>query len=262
MAQRRGALDRIARLVGDRRVAGLRRDFERSLAAVLPALSERYGVERAGVLMEDGRAALARLAPRVPWIRGPRGVVFNVFLGITAQELAAFHALRDRGYPPEEAWSWCHRALDVRLSRVPVWRRRAVAWLMGSALVRRVVARRARDGATHRIGGFEVRYHAGDGEGFDYGVDYLRCANRDFVLANDGAAFAPFVCLSDLTLSRLFGWGLTRTETLADGCVRCDFRFRSSGPTRISSSLPHVQAAIEASLAASGGGPVRGGTRV
>lgn len=261
MAQRREALDRIAGLVGDRRAAGLRRDFERSLAAVLPALSERYGAERAGVLTQDARAALARLAPRVPWIRGPRGVVFNVFLGITAQELAAFHALRDRDHPPEEAWSWCHRALGVRLSRVPGWRRRAVAWLMGSALIRRVVARRARDGATHRFGGFEVRYHVGDGEGFDYGVDYLRCANRDFVLANDGAAFAPFVCLSDLTLSRLFGWGLTRTETLADGCVRCDFRFRSGGPTRISSSLPHVQAAIDASLAEPVRGPVRGRSR-
>lgn len=246
----------------DRRAAGLRRDFERSLAAVGPALLERYGAERAGLLMEDARAALARLAPRVPWIRGPRGVVFNVFLGITAQELAAFHALRERGAPPEEAWSWCHRVLDVRLGRVPVWRRRVVAWLMGSALIRRVVARRARGGGTHRIGGFEVRYLAGDGEGFDYGVDYVRCANRDFVVANDGAAFAPFVCLSDLTLSRLFGWGLMRTETLADGCVRCDFRFRSGGLTRIRSSLPHVQAASEASLAASGGGSVGDGVGV
>jgi len=253
MAQRRGFLDPTALLAKDRHAARLRRDFERSLAAVTPALVERYGAERAGFLMEDARAALARLAPRVPWIRGPRGVVFNAFLGITAQELAAFHAFRDRGHPPEEAWSWCHRVLDVRLRRVPAWRRRAVAWLMGSALIRRVVARRARGGATHRIGGFEVRYLAGDGEGFDYGVDYLRCANRDFVVANDGAAFAPFVCLSDLTLSDMFGWGLTRTETLADGCVRCDFRFRSGGPTRISSSLPHVQAAIEASLAASAG---------
>jgi hypothetical protein len=246
-----GPHERAARPVGGRRAASLRRDFERSLAAVWPALGECYGAERAGVLTRDARAALAWLAPRVPWIRGPRGVVFNAFLGIAAQELAAFHAFRDRGYPPEVAWSWCHRALDVRLSRVPVWRRRVVAWLMGSALIRRVVARRARDGATHRIGGFEVRYHAGDGEGFDFGVDYVRCANRDFVVANDGAAFAPFVCLSDLTLSRLFGWGLTRTETLADGCARCDFRFRSGGPTRISSSLPQVQAAIEASLEAS-----------
>jgi hypothetical protein len=231
----------------DARAARLRRDFESSLAAVGRALIERFGAERAGLLMDDARAHLARLAPNVPRIRGPRGRVFNTFLGVTAQELAAFHAFRDRGFPPEEAWSWCHRALHVRLSRMPAWRRRAVAWFMASALVRRVFARRASGGATHRIGGFELRYLAGDREGFDYGVDYLRCANLDFVLANDGAAFAPFVCLSDLALSDAFGWGLTRTETLADGCARCDFRFRPGGPTRISSPLPHVQAAIEAS---------------
>jgi len=233
----------------DRRAATVRRDFERSLAAVGPALDARYGPEHAALLRDDARTALARLAPRVPWIRGPRGVLLNTFLAITAQELAAYHAFRDRGYPREEAWAWCHRALIVRLDRVPAWRRRAVARLMGSAAIRGVVALRARGGGTHRIGGFEVRYHAGDGTNFDFGVDYLRCANLDFTLANDGAPFASYVCLSDLALSELFGWGLTRKETLADGCTRCDFRFRPGDPTRISSSLPHVQAAIEASRA-------------
>lgn len=255
MAHPGGPHDRAARPVGGRRAASLRRDFKRSLAAVGPALGERYGAARAGVLKEDARAALARLAPRVPWVRGPRGLVLNAFLGITAQELAAFHAFRGHGHAPEEAWSWCHRALDVRLGRVPAWRRRVVGWLMGSALVRRVVARRAVGGAAHRTGGFEVRYFAGDGTSFDFGVDYLRCANRDFVVENDGAAFAPFVCLSDLVLSERFGWGLTRTQTLADGCARCDFRFRPGGATRISSSLPHVQAAIDESLAVSAGRP-------
>jgi hypothetical protein len=231
----------------DRRVLRLRRDFERSLAVVAPALAERYGPRLTERLADDARTALERLAARVPWVHGPRGVVFNGFLAITAQELAAFHAFRDHGYPPEEAWSWCHRALSERLARLPAWRRRLLARIMGSSTTRRIVARRARGGGTHRFGGFEVRYHAGDGVAFDFGVDYLRCANLDFVRVNDGAAFAPFVCLSDLALSEALGWGLVRSETLADGCARCDFRFRAGGPTRISSRSPRVQAAIEAS---------------
>lgn len=225
-----------------------------------PALVESYGAAVAGTLMDDARASLARLAVRVPWARGPRGAVFNRFLGITAQELAAYEAFRALGEPPEVAWSWCHRTLLVRLARVPAWRRRALRWLIGSTVVRRIVARRARSGAEHRVGGFAVRYWAG-GEGFAFGVDYVRCANLDFVIGQGAAAFAPFVCLSDLVLSDAFGWGLTRTQTLADGCDRCDFRFRPGGPTRIHSSLPQVQTAIEASRAASAALALSAGTR-
>ena len=231
----------------DRRASRLRVDFERSIAVAAPALAERCGAGLAQRLADDARHALGRLAPLVPWVRSPRGVVFNGFLAITAQELAAFHAFRDHGRPPEEAWTWCHRVLTERLARWPTWRRRLLARILGSAPTRWIVARRARGGGTYRAGGFEVLYHPGDGVALDFGVDYLRCANLDFVLQNEVASFAPFVCLADLALSDALGWGLVRSETLADGCARCDFRFHVGGPTRISSRSPAVQAAIEAS---------------
>ncbi len=71
-------------------------------------------------------------------------------------------------------------------------------------------------------------------------------------MANDGAPFAPYICLSDVALSEALDWGLVRTGTLADGCERCDFRFSPGGPTRISSRVPSVQAAIERSEGAFG----------
>jgi len=48
-----------------------------------------------------------------------------------------------------------------------------------------------------------------------------------------------------MALSDAMGWGLKRTETLADGCDKCDFRFRKGAQTEISSRTPEVQAAIE-----------------
>ena len=51
--------------------------------------------------------------------------------------------------------------------------------------------------------------------------------------------------MSDIALSDAMGWGLIRTETLADGCERCDFRFKKGGKTRISSKTAEVQATIE-----------------
>ena len=59
-------------------------------------------------------------------------------------------------------------------------------------------------------------------------------------MEHGGEEFAPYICLSDIALSDALGWGLLRTQTLADGCSHCDFRF-----TQISSKTPEVQAAIE-----------------
>jgi hypothetical protein len=51
--------------------------------------------------------------------------------------------------------------------------------------------------------------------------------------------------MSDIALSDAMEWGLIRTETLADGCERCDFRFKKRGKTQISSKTSEVQAMIE-----------------
>jgi len=90
-----------------------------------------------------------------------------------------------------------------------------------------------------------VRYLLGDGASFDWGVDYVACGNYEFMKAQGAEEFAPYVCMSDIALSEALGWGLTRTETLADGCDRCDFRFTKGGATHISSRTPEVQETIE-----------------
>jgi len=51
--------------------------------------------------------------------------------------------------------------------------------------------------------------------------------------------------MSDIALSEAMGWGLIRTQTLADDCPHCDFRFKQGGATQISSKTPEVQEAID-----------------
>lgn len=57
--------------------------------------------------------------------------------------------------------------------------------------------------------------------------------------------FAPYVCMSDIALSDALGWGLIRSQTLADGCSHCDFRFKRNAVTQVSSKTPEVQQTIE-----------------
>ena len=51
--------------------------------------------------------------------------------------------------------------------------------------------------------------------------------------------------MSDIAPGDVLEWGLIRTQTLADVCESCDFRFKKGSNTRISSKTPEMQAAIE-----------------
>ena len=112
-------------------------------------------------------------------------------------------------------------------------------------MVRRIARRREEKNEQPRFGDFEVRYLSGDGSDFDFGVDYVRCGNLELAKRLGAEEFAPYVCMSDVALSNALGWGLIRTQTLADGCSHCDFRFKKNGETLISSKTPEVQETIE-----------------
>lgn len=220
-------------------------DFDRTSALLQSSLVARYGKECADTLRKEAHHQYEELIPEIPFITGPRAGALNTFLLISAQELAAFKAMKSHGKPPGEAWELCHEALRLRMAEFPRWKRWVMQRFMFSGPVRRVVARRARRKERGRFGSFEIDYLAGDRGRFDFGVNYVRCGNYEFVKEHGGEQFAPFVCMSDIALSEAMGWGLTRTQTLADGCSHCDFRFKKGAATQISSKTPEVQKTIE-----------------
>jgi hypothetical protein len=76
-------------------------------------------------------------------------------------------------------------------------------------------------------------------------VDIIVCGHYSFLKAQGAEEFAPYVCLSDMALGDALGWGLSRTQTIADGCESCDFRFKKGSETKITSKIPEVQETIE-----------------
>jgi hypothetical protein len=220
-------------------------DFDRTAELLRGELVTRYGEPDADALVREARARYAEILPQVEWVEGRSAPVMNSFLWITAQELAVYQAVDARGGSAAEAWELCHKAIRLRMEVVPRWKRWLMNRLMFSGLVRRVIKRRAMNEELVRAGDFETRSVVGDGIAFDHGVDYLRCGNLELARKVGADAFAPYLCLSDIALSEGLGWGLIRTQTLADGCSHCDFRFKRGGETRITSRTPEVQATLE-----------------
>ena len=223
----------------------LLKDFERTYELMKASLIARYGKEFTSTLQVEVHQEYEKLIPEIPYIKGSRARMLNSFLLITSQELAAYKAMKKHGKPPEEVWEVCHEALRYRLAQVPQWKRWSFRHFMFSGFVRKIIARRARQQQKHLFGDFEIEYVIGDGDQFDFGVNYLQCGNLTFAKKHGGREFAPYICMSDIALSEAMGWGLIRTQTLADGCPICDFRFKKGTATQISSKTPEVQEAIE-----------------
>jgi len=221
------------------------KDFDKTANIVRNSVVASYGSDFADTLYQETRQEYEALIPQIPHIEGIRGSMLNSFLLITAQEVAVYQAMKKRGKTAGEAWEICHEALKLRMERYSKLKRWLLERIMHSGILIKRMRKLAETGKQPRFGDFEVRYVIGDGEEFDFGVDYVACGNYKFVLDQGAEEFAPYVCMSDIALSNALGWGLIRTETLADGCERCDFRFKKGGKTHISSKTPEVQSTIE-----------------
>jgi len=223
----------------------LQKDFDRTCTLLEDWLFARYGKEFTRKLRSEVRQEYEKLIPEIPYIKGVRARMLNSFLLITAQELAAYKAMKKQDKPASEAWELCHEALCVRVAKVPQWKRWLLKRVMFSSFVKKIMRKRARQQEKGCFGGFEIEYLGGEGDQYDFGVNYLQCGHQTFLKRHGGEEFAPYVCMSDIALSETFGWGLLRTQTLADGCTHCDFRFKKGAATQISSKTPEVQETIE-----------------
>jgi len=223
----------------------LLRDFDRTSVMMKDELVMRFGEEFAGSVSKDIRKEYEILIPEIPYIPGWRPKILNAFLLITAQELAAYKAMTKLGKSPDQVWELCHAALRLRTAMIPSYKKWLLRKLMFSALVRKIFSIRVKQQLKPHFGDFQVEYLVGCGDDFDLGVNYLKCGHQGFAMKHGGEKFAPYICMSDIALSDAMGWGLIRTQSLADSCAYCDFRFKKEVATQISSKTPEVQKTIE-----------------
>lgn len=202
-------------------------------------LSRGHDAAAAGAVLEGARAALPDLLARMPdpgW-RAPQMRAFSAF---GALYLAVYLAMKARGRTPAEAWEVCDEATRQSFERLPRAARRLAGATFFSAPFLALSRWLARRSLAEPVGGWVFRFVEGEPGAFDYGTDYTRCAIRDLARASGAEAFAPYICMADISGSEAFGWGLVRRETLAQGGERCDFRFRRGGATDVKVKLPVI----------------------
>ena len=206
--------------------------FDKLLARVQPSVSAWLGGEQSMQFMREARQEYEALIPRIPYIGGS-----NLALGFflpTTRYLAVYRALQRQGRTVDDAGRLIYRmGTEEALAMPPLGRRiMKVLWFsrwFKSLAKKRAIKSQQRMYPAH----FVENYVEGDGREFDYGIDYIECANCKFLQAENAFEIAPYVCATDKPTSELWGWGLYRTTTIADGSPICKFRFKKGGATNV-----------------------------
>jgi hypothetical protein len=209
----------------------LLKEFDRTLERVHGPFVSRYG-EDSEAMLHEARQEYEALVPQLPYVGGKQP--FTQFLISTAWFLSIYRVLKRRGETVEEVGQLLYQASEAYLQAYPRFMRRFLGFMNFSPRYLRKVQQRAVESHARQYpGDYVFDYVEGDGETFDYGVDYTECGTVKFLTEQGALELARYLCPADILYSQALGWGLRRTTTLAEGAERCDFRFKKGGETRV-----------------------------
>jgi hypothetical protein len=214
----------------------LLKDFDNLMKKARFVLISRYGKEFAETVVSETSHEYSKLIPEIPYV-GQNRILVQFIIG-TAQSLVIYRVLRNHSKTVEEAGKLYYLICEAILNSYP----KIVHWLIGKASFSNFFLRAAKRAALESQkqlypGGYVFSFVDGDGREFDYGVDYSECGGCKFLSKQGASELAPYICKADIIYSELFGWGLTRTKTIAEGFEKCDFRLKKGGKTRIAPSV-------------------------
>ncbi len=223
--------------MGNAFVAQATAELGRWEAELLPLILGAIGQEHRAAVQAALPEQLTRLVQMMP-DPGWRAQQMRSFSIGGAIYIAVYLVLKPYGLTAAQAWELCEAATRRHFASLPTLSRWLLGRVMFSSLWKLLSRRLAGRSRQQLIGGWQVEYLPFQAGEFDYGINYTRCAI--FQLAQDAGAadFAPFICQADVVGSDMFGWGLKRTETLAQGGRRCDFRFRKGQQSEVRFRLP------------------------
>jgi hypothetical protein len=202
---------------------------------------EKYFDGNADAALAEARREFEGLIPQLPDVGGRQP--FTEFVVFTGMLLAVYRVSKAHGQTVEQTGIMIHEIGRAFLKPVPHFLLRMLMPLNFSPrYLDRLRKRAIESQARPYPEGYVLDFIEGDGVNFDYGVDYLECASCKFLAKQGASEIAPYLCPVDILYSNALGWGLMRTQTLAEGADRCDFRFKRGGKTNV--AVPEALRAV------------------
>ncbi len=207
-------------------------DFDATLNPVRQLVVEISSEQEAAAILDESRKGYEALLPQVPYIGGDGNSLTEV-LYLSGVALAFYRIMQAHGYSLEDTGRIVYRAIEAQVNFHDP---------LSAAETRNSTGKAAQDEYRRMARQSEISpypydwklaFVAGDGQAFDFGVDYMACGVVKFYRTQRAEELAPYLCLGDFPISQFTNTGLVRTTTLARGGPRCDFRFKAGRPVQM-----------------------------
>lgn len=200
------------------------KELDKVISRVQSDLVARYGEVDADVIHKQILIEFERLLPQIPYIGGRKNSL-TVFLLQSAWALAFYRVLQRHGGSVEDAGELLQQGAEAMFNATPKFLRHLYGRMRLSKLRYPRMAAVARETQKREYPGNWVQeFIVGGGEAFDIGIDYTECGIVKFLEAQNASELTPYLCQTDYAALEAMGLHLERTETIASGCQRCNFR--------------------------------------
>lgn len=193
--------------------------------AAKDVLTARFGDSVAQTILKDSWQEYQTLLPEVPYIGGEENCNSENLL-MASYNLAMYRVIKARGQTTEEVGRIIYEASEAT-APLPKWLLRLYGRLKYDEDYQDYMRAQATQSQKRQYpGDWVFTFVEGDGEEFDYGLDFSECGIVKLFHAQGADELTPYMCLSDHVKSSAFNTGLVRYKTLAEGAGVCDFRFK------------------------------------
>jgi hypothetical protein len=207
------------------------KDFDALGKQLRKALLKNHDEVFASQTLSETRQRFINMLEDLPEIGGEGNKLISTYC-LSAGALAFFLVMKEKGQPVEESGRAVYRAMEGSLAgQSPLEKAEAnVSSTTYGKIFEGIALNTEKNNYPEN---WKAVYVPGDKKTFDYGIDYTECAVCKLFNRFGAQDFTPYLCLGDFASSKEFDTGLVRTETLARGGRRCDFRFKSGRPIQM-----------------------------
>lgn len=219
----------------------LKREVRLILRHYKQHLAEAYGKADANAIVRETLQGFEASLASLPYVGGDANPNTRA-LYVAAAWLAMYRALLARGASVEDAGRLIYLGAASFYESIPA--RWLMRWQGRRFFGRKRMAQRRRDAAVSQRRRypddwvFEIA--GADGRGSAFGVDYSECGIVKYLDREGASELAPYLCWIDYPMAAAAHVRLDRTETLAQGGQRCDFRFSRREPVQVEPEFLHA----------------------
>ncbi len=183
-------------------------------------------------ILDQTRSEFETLLPELPYIGNEDNVLAGSLVS-AAWYLPLFQMLESEGMTVRDIGEIIYKMFARNAQSRPEEQKKRVRDFYFSPAMRDYEMKRTELSRSGKYPGDWVEeFIEGDGENFDFGINFTECAICKFLKPRGGIKYTSVFCLSDYANFHALDIGFKRTRTLPLGAPYCDFRFKKDWDTQ------------------------------